>query len=152
MDFDLEYIKSIMSESDRKALNLADTQLLGLYILIIGYIVLIKSSSQNRELILRKYINFKTPNPDPLQTAIYGTKINISAIMLLLYVVFIRQSDTDLAYSNRIINTDLYNPSTNLSKIALIGFIITLVTLSSLIKISKIKSNTKSKEEEEVIF
>lgn len=149
MNFDLD---SIMSDTDKKALNLANTQLFALLILLIGSLTLIKSSSQNRELILRKYMDFDTPAPSPIKTAIYGTKINLSAILLLLYVVVIRQNDTDLAYSSRLIKDTLYNPSTTLSKVSLITFIITLVTLSSLKQIASAQVPNEPVEEEEFIF
>lgn len=152
MDFDLDYIKSIMSKTDLKSLNLADTQLFALLILLMGSLVLINSATQNRELILRKYVDFGTPAPDPLQTAIYGSKINVSALILLVYVAFVRQSDTDIAYSSGLINNNLYQPSTNLTKISMIGLIITSLSLFSITQLSKSQAPTEPVQEEEFVF
>lgn len=144
--------ENIMSEEDKRSLSIAYLQFYALLILLLGYIFNLKSSKENIELIFRKYINYDTPEPEPLQTALIGSGIFSVAILIFVYIAYNRQQDLDEAYNNELVTDEIYKPSSNLTKVTILGSFATLVAFLSIIKLISVQQPSEPIEAEEFDF
>ena len=147
-----EFLQRNISEEDNKNLTLSYLQFYGLLILFLGCLVNIKSSKENIEIILRKYNEYNTPAPAPLETALLGSKLFLIGLAILLYVSLIRQEDLKKAYNHGFINDEIYETTSDLNKVTIIGIFAIFISFISIRELIEAQQINEPVQEEEFIF